>query len=82
MTHTEQIKWMSDRIARLEAQIESDMKNTATLMGRLDTKRPWVGLTRDEIEETWTAGACQDDPVHAVQSFLRAIEAKLKEKNK
>ena len=35
MTHEEQIKWMTDRIAHLETQYESAMEMVATLMGKL-----------------------------------------------
>jgi hypothetical protein len=40
---------------------------------------PWVGLTEEEIEDTFqtSAGYCGDD----FQCFARAIEAKVKEKN-
>jgi hypothetical protein len=37
MTHEEQIKWMTDRIAHLETQHKSAMDMVATLMGKLDT---------------------------------------------
>jgi|Laugrespbdmm15sd_2_1035082.scaffolds.fasta_scaffold309058_1 homoserine dehydrogenase len=36
MTHEEQIKWMTDRIAHLETQHESAMEMVATLMGKLN----------------------------------------------
>jgi len=39
-----------------------------------DYKRPWVGLTDEEISELIRA-------THNTGSFVRAIEAKLKEKN-
>jgi hypothetical protein len=35
MTHEEQIKWMTDRIAHLETQYESAMGMVETLMGKL-----------------------------------------------
>jgi hypothetical protein len=35
MTHEEQIKWMTDRIAHLETQYESAMGMATTLMGKL-----------------------------------------------
>jgi len=38
------------------------------------TERPWVGLTDEEISELIRA-------THNTGSFVRAIEAKLKEKN-
>jgi hypothetical protein len=42
-------------------------------------QKPWVGLTEEEIEDTFqtSAGYCGGD----FQCFARAIEAKLKEKN-
>ena len=35
MTHEEQIKWMTDRIAHLETQYERAMEMVETLMGKL-----------------------------------------------
>jgi len=42
-------------------------------------KRPWVGLTDEEIEVLFQTAADADEEVHI--RFARAIEAKLKEKN-
>lgn len=39
-------------------------------------KRPWVGLTDEEIED-----ACWTEVDQRLRSFARAIEAKLREKN-
>ena len=81
MTHEEQIKWMADRIAHLETQYESAMEMVATLMGKLNTappQREWQGLTDEEVENfvqaVWPREATPTD-------YIRAIEAKLKEKN-
>ena len=41
------------------------------------TKRPWVGLTDEEILKIWKS----DDEPKGVVEFVREIEAKLKEKN-
>jgi hypothetical protein len=41
-----------------------------------DTKRPWVGLTKDEqLKILW------DTKYPSRDSLMRAVEAKLKEKN-
>ena len=42
-------------------------------------KRPWVGLTLDEIEELFQSAAGADEETDI--RFARLIEAKLKEKN-
>ena len=42
-------------------------------------KRPWVGLTDEDIEVLFQTAADADEEVHI--RFARAIEAKLKEKN-
>ena len=42
-------------------------------------RREWVGLTEDEINEI-LGGDIRDEPSGALE-FVRAIEAKLKEKN-
>jgi hypothetical protein len=44
-----------------------------------DYKRPWVGLTLDEIEELFQSAAGADEETDI--RFARLIEAKLKEKN-
>jgi hypothetical protein len=48
---------------------------------RMVPQREWVGLTRDQVSEIWVNGCYEFDPMHAVQTFARAIEAKLKDKN-
>jgi len=44
-----------------------------------DYKKPWVGLTNEEINEV-LGSDIQDEPSGLLE-FVRAIEAKLKEKN-
>jgi hypothetical protein len=44
-------------------------------------QREWVGLTRDQVSEIWVNGCYEFDPMHAIQTFARAIESKLKTKN-
>lgn len=43
-------------------------------------KRPWVGLTDEEIEEVWKRVEASDFR-DVVQPFARAIEAALRSKN-
>jgi hypothetical protein len=54
MTHEEQIKWMTDRIAHLETQHKSAMDMVATLMGKLDilvkAEREACALMCEEFE--------------------------------
>ena len=50
----------------------------ATALG-WEPKRTWVGLTEDEINEV-LGGDIRDEPSGELE-FVRAIEAKLKEKN-
>jgi hypothetical protein len=48
------------------------------------TKRPWVGLTDEEIKDLWSWSAtAKAECVATTQqhAFARAIEAKLKDKN-
>ena len=55
------------------------IKVTKTEYGTISLGKPWVGLTDDEIEDLW------GEPVRLMYSghynAIRAIEAKLKEKN-
>ena len=43
----------------------------------MEEKKPWVGLTVDEIDGIYN----QDKLIYKPLEFLRAIEAKLREKN-
>ena len=47
--------------------------------GRKSSQREWVGLTEEEINEV-LGGDIRDEPSGELR-FIRAIEAKLKEKN-
>ena len=44
-------------------------------------KKEWVGLTDEKISEIWSIIEMQNDVMHEIKKFARAIEAKLKEKN-
>ena len=47
-----------------------------------DYVRPWVGLTEEERKEIWNVGEKKDQALRAALiQTIRAIEAKLKEKN-
>lgn len=45
------------------------------------TKRPWVGLTDEERNNLWREVIGWGDPSHDDEDLMKAIEAKLKEKN-
>ena len=72
MTHEEQIKWMTDRIAHLETQYESAMEMLATLMGKL---KP---LTEQAVEAEREACAklCEDSVEYAGDTLAQAIRAR------
>jgi hypothetical protein len=44
-------------------------------------KRPWVGLTFEERNGIWRKEIGWGDPSHNDEDLMKAIEAKLKEKN-
>ena len=46
------------------------------VVGKTRKKRPWLGLTDEEIEFIYA-----DTGYNDIQMFARAIEAKLKDKN-
>jgi hypothetical protein len=47
-----------------------------------DYKKPWVGLTQEELCEIVGVSTSDSDwNVYKVQEWLRKVEAKLKEKN-
>ena len=45
------------------------------------TPREWVGLTDEEVQTIWREVIGWGDPSHDDEDLVRAIEAKLKEKN-
>ena len=45
-------------------------------------KKEWVGLTENEISKIWAIIEDQNDIMHEVRKYARAIEAKLKDKNR
>ena len=65
------------------AVVPVDMETTAALVAEikraLNQRREWQGLTEDEINEV-LGGDIRDEPSGELE-FVRAIEAKLKEKN-
>jgi len=68
MTHEEQIKWMTDRIAHLETQHESAMGMVATLMGKL------VAVVKAEREAC--AKLCEDAPEPDGADLAKRIRAR------
>lgn len=44
-------------------------------------RREWVGLTDEEVQTIWKDATGCGDPSHDDEDLVRAIEAKLKEKN-
>jgi hypothetical protein len=46
-----------------------------------DYKRPWVGLTDDEIDSVFQISAYQTEKRFSPERFAQAIEQALKEKN-
>ena len=57
----------------------SEIPEGATLLYTTPPKRPWVGLTYEEIEELFQSAAGADE--ETVIRFARLIESKIKEKN-
>ena len=46
-----------------------------------DYKKPWVGLTDEERNQLWRDVIKWGDPSHDDVDLMKALEAKLKEKN-
>ena len=58
------------------------LKNALELANKaLDAKREWVGLTDEERNQLWRDVIKWGDPSHDDVDLMKAIEAKLKEKN-
>ena len=49
--------------------------------GKRSAQRPWVGLTNEEVQTIWREVIGWGDPSHDDEDLVRAIEAKLKERN-
>jgi hypothetical protein len=47
-----------------------------------DYVRPWKGLTNEERNKLWREVVGWGDPSHDDEDLMKAIEAKLKEKNR
>ena len=47
-----------------------------------DYVRPWRGLTNEERNKLWREVVGWGDPSHDDEDLMKAIEAKLKEKNR
>lgn len=47
-----------------------------------DYVRPWVGLTDEERNKLWREVVGWGDPSHDDEDLMKAIEAKLREKNR
>jgi wobble nucleotide-excising tRNase len=70
---------------REEMQPFIDMTNESYLRGvhdgRVAAQRQWVGLTDEERNKLWRDVIKWGDPSHDDVDLVKAIEAKLKEKN-
>ncbi len=62
----------------LPAEIDGAMD---ALRQALETKREWVGLTDEDRNNLWRNIIGWGDPSHDDEDLMKAIEAKLKEKN-
>ena len=72
--------WVKEREDRFKPELDAlqvlanENQRMAKVIAELDAQRTWVGLTNEEISELIRA-------THNTGSFVRAIEAKLKELN-
>ena len=66
----------ADTFDELLDSLESELRD---VLGHLRTRREWVGLTDEEVEELAKWADKHAAPWHL--EFARAVEAKLKEKN-
>ena len=64
------------------AGLVSRKQAIAALRQALETKREWVGLTDEEIYEYADKYLYQHGSNYGIKAFGKAIEAKLREKNK
>ena len=64
----------ADTFDELLDSLESELRD---VLGHLRTRREWVGLTDEEIDNLWEMAQAWNAPKH----FYILIAAKLKEKN-
>jgi hypothetical protein len=75
MTDEEQLEFDRMKTAR-----DSLLITNARLNSRL-AERTWVGLTDEERNKLWRDVVGWGDPSHDDEDLMKALEAKLKEKN-
>jgi len=79
--------WDAEVNAAYERGRQEGMKQeralwTLTKVGQeIEAQRPWVGLTFEERNGIWRKEIGWGDPSHNDEDLMKAIEAKLKEKN-
>ena len=73
---------IKEALAQPEQELVEDVvayHSDGTRTVRIALKRPWVGLTDEEIQVSWDGA--MDGAVFTRRNVYNAIEAKLKEKN-
>ena len=61
--------------------LTQDSKETVLYLLGAAPQRTWVGLTDEERNKLWREVVGWGDPSHDDEDLMKAIEAKLKEKN-
>ena len=69
-------KWNSKSVGEYERSLKPKVEDDDDIQ---EYKKPWVGLTDDEVREIYGIDLDYKDGDYA--RYARAIEAKLKEKN-
>ena len=77
--YTDAVQELSDRLKKQSEQGKEMIEEDDDIQ---DYKKPWVGLTQEELCEIVGLSTNDSDwNVYKVQEWLRKVEAKLKEKN-
>ena len=59
----------------------TDPDKLVFVKGEYNLQKPWVGLTFEERNKLWRDVVGWGDPSHDDEDLMKALEAKLKEKN-
>ena len=65
----------------IEPSLYKQLREAIEALAQPEQERPWVGLTFEERNGIWRKEIGWGDPSHNDEDLMKAIEAKLKDKN-
>ena len=75
-------QWWDSNMQQIAASPDVRELIAMAFEGGMQVKKPWVGLTQDNIDKAWEwSQKSSQYGVTRIETFALAIEAKLKERN-